>query len=234
MDADKRAKHGVSFRWHTFLCDTTGATEEQRHRHAAQGDVVIVDKAKRWDGCDCSEITSEYQMRAERTSASEPASPGLISTRELFCCCPQCLVSNFTSCAFSSETSPFIRRQLSRRIRPEQPAKKARRAAGAAGVEGNAEVPPVVGGGGAVGDLVEGGEANLELAVEAVPVVHWVRCDHKKCKKWLRLADGAGADDWKGKKFNCDMNEWDEAYNSCSSPLEVYDINFNIEEDDNS
>ena len=30
------------------------------------------------------------------------------------------------------------------------------------------------------------------------------------------------------------MNEWDEAFNSCSSPLEVYDINFNNEEDENS
>ena len=64
--------------------------------------------------------------------------------------------------------------------------------------------------------------------------MHWVRCDRKKCKKWRRLADGAGADDWKGKKFTCDMNEWDEAFNSCSSPLEVYDINFNNEEDENS
>ena len=234
VEVDKRSKHGVSFRWHAFLCDTTEATEEQRDRHAAQGDVIIVDKSTRWDGCDCSGITSEYQMRAERTPASELASPGLISTRELFCCCPECLVSNYTSCAFPSETSPFIRRQWSRRIRPEQPAKKVRRASGAAGGEGGGDAPPVAAGGGVVGGLVDGGVADLEHAVEPLPVVHWVRCDRKKCKKWRRLADGAGADDWKGKKFTCDMNEWDEAFNSCSSPLEVYDINFNNEEDENS
>ena len=109
----KRSKHGVLKRWHAFICDKTEATAEQQTRSADRGDVIIVDGATRWDGEKCEGIKNEYLMRADRAPQKDVKEPGTVATRDLFCCCPACLVGDFRSCEFITETGNFPEKVLS-------------------------------------------------------------------------------------------------------------------------
>ena len=130
----------------------------QRH----SGDVIVVDIGTRWDGVNCDGISQEYQMRAERKEGLAASLPGVVKTRELFCCCPACFAKDYDHCSFPTETSPFVLHVWSFGVRPP-PKQRRPRAAGVAGVVldlgvgagagGAAGIGaiPVVGGGGAAG-----------------------------------------------------------------------------------
>ena len=162
MDAEKRSKHGVLKRWHAFLCDKSVASPEQLTRARDSGDVIVVDIGTRWDGVNCDGISQEYQMRAERKEGLAASLPGVVKTRELFCCCPACFAKDYDHCSFPTETSPFVLHVWSFGVRPP-PKQRRPRAAGVAGVVldlgvgagagGAAGIGaiPVVGGGGAAG-----------------------------------------------------------------------------------
>ena len=146
----KRSKHGVLKRWHAFICDKTEATAEQLTRSADRGDVIIVDGATRWDGEKCEGIKNEYLMRADRAPQKDVKEPGTVATRDLFCCCPACLVGDFRSCEFITETGNFRRRNWTRQTRPPTALKKVKSSApavsdhSAAASVGGGAVAPVV------------------------------------------------------------------------------------------
>jgi len=74
----------------------------------------------------CDGIKNEYLMRADRAIGKTVHEPGTVSTRDLFCCCPFCLVGNFTTCEFLAETGSFRRQNWTRKLRVPVAPKKSK------------------------------------------------------------------------------------------------------------